>query len=368
MICSLRSSVLLFEKNARPFILKELEILASVVGISIEEKVSIRVNGTGIRVSDYKLDELEKKLKETGSDLVLVQPDLPPSEKIAIMKKTKADVLDRTALLLEVFEVNAGSREAKLQIEVAKYKHEIPLLREILNRSKRGELPGFMAGGTYAIDRYYKQVRKSVARARRELEEIRKRRAVLRERRKKVGLPSVAIVGYANAGKTTLFNALTGNNKAVGPTPFTTLSPKTSRHLSLPMLLVDTVGFVLNVPPEIVEAFYGTLEEIKEADALIFALDIGEEEDVLEEQMKQAAETFSNLDSIYKPVVIAANKIDSVIEGDLERKAELIAARASKIFPKYLGTHLISALRRMGIEEVEEAVWLALNQRQECLG
>lgn len=283
------------------------------------------------------------------------------------MKKTKADVMDRTTLLLEVFEVNAGSREAKLQIEVARYKHEIPLLREILNRSKRGELPGFMSGGTYAIDRYYKQVRKAIARARKELEEIRKRRSVIRERRKKVGLPSAAIVGYANAGKTTLFNVLTGSNKAVGPIPFTTLSPKISRHISLPLLLVDTVGFVLNVPPEIVEAFYGTLEEIKEADALIFTLDISEEDEVLEEQIKQAAETFSNLDSIYKPIVIAANKIDSVSEIEFKEKEGFINEQASSLFPQYLGIQPISALKRIGIEKVEEKVWLALNQKQECL-
>jgi len=361
---SRRSSVLLFERGTSPYILKELEVLASVLGISVLDRVSLRANGSGVRISDFKLEELDRKLRQSGSDLVLIQPELPPSEKIAIMKRTKAEVMDRTLLLLEVFESNAGSREAMLQIEMARYRHEIPLLREILNRSKRGELPGFLSGGTYAIDRYYKQVRRSMARARKELEEIRRRRAILRERRKKMGLPSVAIVGYANAGKTTLFNAMTGSNKLAGPVPFTTLSPKTARHTSLPLLLVDTVGFVLNVPPEILEAFYGTLEEIKEAEALIFVLDISEEEEVLEEQMRQAAETFRNLDSAYKPTVIAANKIDAVGSAEIGRKLELVNSMGSELFPEFRGAHPVSALRRTGTEEVERAAWLALSQKQ----
>ncbi|MEM3285267.1 MAG: hypothetical protein QXP23_02520, partial [Fervidicoccaceae archaeon] len=144
MIGATRNSVLLYDRRAPQYILKELSALASVVGIAIVESVSIRNGSSRTRISDFKLNELKKKLIESNSDIVLLEPELFPSQKIAIMKKTGAEVIDRTMLLLEVFERNAGSREAKLQIEVAKHKHELPLLRELINRSKRGELPGFM--------------------------------------------------------------------------------------------------------------------------------------------------------------------------------------------------------------------------------
>ncbi|MBE9391601.1 GTPase HflX [Fervidicoccus fontis] len=340
-----------------------MKTLSVLIGLDIQESVTIRKNSGRYLISDYKLREIVEKKEKVKAEVILIEPELPPRDKINIIKATKADVIDRTLLLLEVFESNAGSKEAKLQISLARSGHMLPLVREVLNNSKRGELPGFLAGGTYAIDKYYRQLRRQVAKTRRELEEIRIRRDILRERRRVSGLSLIAIIGYANAGKTTLFNLLTGSNKETSNKPFTTISPKVSLS-NLGFLVIDTVGFVMNVPPEIIEAFYSTLEEIREADVLLLLLDSTEDLFLIEERVKQASVTLSNIESLYKPIVVALNKVEKTGRDDIEEKRAKLYQTCKSVFPMFVGLAKVSAKKGLGIDEMVNVIWKALNRKQ----
>lgn len=364
MINDLKKCVLIYDKYAPSYLISEIEILLRILGYEVASRIQIRKEGPNYKFSEYKINQIVEELKRSGAEIVVLEPDVPPSQIILLMKKTKKDVYDRTMILLEVFERNAGSKEAKLQISLAKNKHSLPLIREFINRSKRGELPGFLAGGTYAAEKYYKYMRKQTARVRDELEEIRAKREMLRSRRKMLKIPVIAVVGYANAGKTTLFNVLTSSNKETGELPFTTLSPKIGYSRKLNALLIDTVGFVMNVPPEIIEAFYSTLEEISSSDVLLFLIDSTEDYELIEERIAQAHTTLSNINSLYKPILLVLNKIERLKEEELMERERIISSLAKEYLPNLLGILSLSAKYGIGIDKLEGFIRQALSQKQ----
>ncbi len=276
------------------------------------------------------VEEVALAAQQAGVDTVIFYGELQPSSAFQLMKESRARVIDRVQLILEIFVKHAGSREAMLQIEMARIRHELPLVREFIRRSKMGELPGFLGPGGYAVDSYYRHLRRRLAKLRRELEDLRRlRQRRLRERDRR-GMLHVSIVGYASAGKTSLFNALTGLHKPVGPEYFTTLSPK---HYAVSMkgtkiVLVDTVGFIRDIPPEVIEAFYSTLEEIAYSNAIIFVVDVSEDIGTLEEKVRSGFEIMARIGAVGAPVVIAANKIDLVEDyEDRVRALEEVASR-----------------------------------------
>ncbi len=240
------------------------------------------------------------------------------------MKSTGKRVIDRVQLILEIFALHAGSREAKLQIEMARVKHELPLVREWIRRSKMGELPGFLGPGRYAIDAYYRHLTGKLARMRRDLEKIRSMRRVRRASRKKLGFPQVAIVGYASAGKTSLFNVLSGESKPVGREYFTTLHPKHKlvRYLDSSFILVDTVGFIRDIPPEVIEAFYATLEEISDSDLILFVVDVSDPDNLLSEKIASGLDILARIGASTAPTIIVLNKIDLI--NNINNKINLI--------------------------------------------
>lgn len=259
------------------------------------------------------IEEIARRAAEEKPDKIIFYGDLQPSSHFKLVKESRVPVIDRVQLILEIFAMHAGSKEAKLQIEMARIRHEIPLVREWIRRSKMGELPGFLGPGGYAVDAYYRHLTGRLARLRRELEALRRVRRTRLEARRAAGLRHVSIVGYASAGKTTLFNRLTGLDKPVGPEYFTTLHPK---HASIRLggekvVITDTVGFIRRVPPEVIEAFYSTLEEITYSDAVVFVVDVSEHPSRVREKMISGFETMARIGAVGMPVIVAANKIDS---------------------------------------------------------
>lgn len=228
------------------------------------------------------------------------------------------EVLDKVMLILKIFQMHAGSREAVLQIELARLLHELPLIREWIRRSKLGELPGFLGGGRYAIDFQYEHVRRRIVKIRRELEELRKRRNIEHEKRRHSGWIHVAIIGYTNAGKTTLFNALTNLSKPTGDEMFTTLTPKSYAiavcrdMLNTRVVLVDTIGFIKDLPIEIIEAFRAVLEEIRNADILLFVIDVSKNLNAIHNEIESVLKVLQNVGFEGKPMIIALNKLDLV--------------------------------------------------------
>lgn len=258
------------------------------------------------------LTKLEVLKERDNYDVLIVLDKLKPRYIINLYRELRKEVVDRVQLILKIFADHAGSKEARLQIELARLKHELPIIREIIRHTKHGELPGFLGGGRYAVDKYYKMAKSRIARIIRELEKQRLIRNIRRVNRKRKGLPHVALVGYTCAGKTTLFNYFTKNMKPVGPEPFTTLSPKASAVMicGKKMVFVDTVGFIRDIPLEVIEAFYATLEEIVDSDLIILLIDgsKGLRNAIME--LRESLKIMSNIGVHGKPIIIAVNKVD----------------------------------------------------------
>ncbi len=269
---------------------------------------------------------LEKLRNQFDFDKLIIMDRVRPRQLVNLTKELKKEIMDRLLLILEIFAEHAGSREAKLQIELARLKHQYPLIREAIRYAKLGELHGFLGAGRYGYEKYYVMLKEKEARIRREIEKLRKIREVRRKRRGRENIIKVALVGYTCAGKTTLFNYITGLGKPVGPEPFTTLSPKTSAitFMGKKIYFTDTVGFIRDLPPEIVEAFYATLEEIKYSDIIVNIVDASKTLKEIEIELIESSNVFSRLGIHGKPVIVALNKIDLVEEDTITKIIESI--------------------------------------------
>jgi len=315
-----------------------------------------RVSGSRL-LSRAKLEEVAEKAEPLRGDenaRIIVYDELRPREYFRIVKRAGVDAIDRTLLILEIFALHAGSREAQYQIELARLRHQLPLVREAIRLAKMGELPGFLGPGGYAVDKYYRYMVSRMARIRRELQRLAERRARERSKRRSAGLPHVAIVGYASAGKTSIFNRLTGLSKPIGPEYFTTVSPKV-RAASLggvKAALVDTVGFIARVPPEIIEAFHATLEEVAQADVVLHVVDLSEPDHVIAEKLEEGLATLRRIGVVDKPMVIAANKIDLVAADERDRLLGLLGAMASASYPALAAVVPVSAATGEGLGEL----------------
>ena len=360
----MKKAVLVASRKTPLYLTREFETLARVAGYEIVGKIVIRPRGSKHRLTHSKLEEIIQEIKAREAEYVLVQPDLPPSDILLLRKNTRKEIVDRTLLLLEVFERNAGSKEAKLQIQVARMKHELPFIKELVNRAKRGELPGFLAGGAYAVDRHYRHVRKKVAEYNTALEKLRLQRRITRKRRRKSGFISVAIVGYANAGKTTLFNKLTGSSKQTGNTPFTTITPKTARSSrGAPIVYTDTVGFVSNVPAEIIDAFHATLEEITFSDIIVYVLDITEDTGIIEKRLGDSFHTLRKIGAIDKPLIIFLNKVDECMEEKILEKIIAVRKHTTMEYPSAIFILKGSAKDAYTAKTLEDVLWRLVELR-----
>ncbi|MEM3042476.1 MAG: GTPase [Thermoplasmata archaeon] len=311
---------------------------------------------------------------------------LKPGQVFHLEKELGTRVLDRVGLILEIFSRRAGSREARLQVELARLRYEVPLVREYIHRTRTGEHPGlFFSGGEYQVDDYYRMIRARMAAIRKELETIGKERAQRRKTRRRGGRALVALAGYTNAGKSALFRALTSEDSPVGPELFTTLSTTTRRLAEAEgggghtgrgdgtplaraggtaaaltggswgvqgsrILLTDTVGFIRDLPPWLIEAFRSTLEEVFLSDVVVVVVDVS---DPLEEIQVKTATTLGVLrkGGATVPVVAAFNKMDLVGREEGMRRASAIALRHG--LQKYC---LTSALDGTGLPELTRLV------------
>ncbi len=273
-------------------------------------------------LSRTKLNEIEYSIEENDVDAIIFYGNPKPSIISKIMKSTGKEVIDRTLLILEIFSQHAGSKEARLQIELARLKHVTPLVREMVRRKRMGEMPGFMGPGIYDVEKYYRHIKNRISRLRRELERIRKRRESMRKNRSDI--PHVSIVGYASAGKTSLFNTLTGESKPVGEEYFTTLLPKHKAILyrGKKIIFIDTVGFIRNIPPEIIEAFHATLEETVFSDLILFVLDVSEDYETVMHKLDTGLSILSRIEADVNPIVLVLNKIDRARGGVVTRIEE----------------------------------------------
>jgi GTP-binding protein HflX len=268
-----------------------------------------------------KTEEVRDTVKELGADLVIVDDELKPSQVHNLQAVVGVDVFDRIRVILEIFTRRARSQEAKLQVELATLQHRIPLVKETINLLKKGERPGLLAGGEVGTHQYLREIRQRMAKIKRELEDVRKVRSVRRKHRRRRSFVTVSVAGYTNAGKTSALNMLTEAGAEVDSRYFSTLSPlsRTVEGVESRVLINDTVGFIEDLPPWLIDAFESTLEEVYDADLVILVIDASEDLETVERKVRTSLEIIKR-DEDVPPILFLLNKVDLIFPSELRSK------------------------------------------------
>ncbi len=268
-----------------------------------------------------------------------------------LAKATGVEAIDRFQLILEIFTRRATTTEAQLQIQLAKLKYELAHAKERVRLAKKGEQPGFMGLGAYEVDVYYEAVKKQIHTIQKKLRKIREKRVLHRERRAELGFSSISLAGYTNAGKSSLFKALTDEEVPVDASLFTTLST-TTRLVKLSkkkFLLTDTVGFIDRLPLTLIEAFRSTLEETIYSDLILLVVDISESISLIKRKLDVSLETIEQIGASGIPIITALNKIDLLSPEEIHQRLEMLKEKAPKSIP-------ISALHKTNIEMLKQEI------------
>ena len=321
---------------------------ADVVGLDVQRRSQIDARhfiGMG------KVEELRAMRLEGGFDLIMCNEDLSPRQQRNLELDLKTRVLDRTEVILEIFAQHARTHEGRLQVEAARLHHLLPRLigAYAYDRQVGGRRGGVGARGGFGeqqIEVERRRIRRRVRDLEREIELVRTQRHQQRTGRRRAALETAAIVGYTNAGKSTLLNALTGAGVRAEKKLFATLDP-TTRKLELPagreLLVTDTVGFIQKLPTDLIAAFRATLEEVTEADLILQVLDVSSPS--IEEQAETVDKILRDLDAADKPRVVALNKVDLL--GTAARRRAI-----GSLSSRYPGAVAISAIGRAGFGEL----------------
>ncbi|MBO8142663.1 MAG: GTPase HflX [Firmicutes bacterium] len=268
-----------------------------------------------------KAAEVRDLVWETGADLVVVDDELSPAQARNLENLVEARVVDRTQLILDIFAQRARTKEGKLQVELAQLNYQLPRLAGAgTHLSRLGGGIGTRGPGETKLETDRRRIRRRIAEVRAELEDVRRTRAIQRAGRRRAGMPVVALVGYTNAGKSTLMNALTKAGVAAEDRLFATLDPTIRRVELTPgseVLLADTVGFVRKLPHQLVAAFRATLEEVQEADVLLHVVDAAQAGADL--RIEAVKGVLDELGVLGKPMVTAFNKLDKADDPDAVR-------------------------------------------------
>ena len=273
-----------------------------------------------------KVEELAQMVEETGAERVIFDNSLRTLQTYNLAKATKVEVIDRFQLILEIFTKRATTTEAQLQIQLATVRNELRHAREKVRLSKGSEQPGFMGLGAYEADVYRDAIKRQVQTIQKKLAKVREKRVLQRERRTELGFLTISLAGYTNAGKSSLFNALTEGSVRVDNALFTTLSTTTRivEFSNRKFLLTDTVGFIDRLPISLIEAFHSTLEETIFSDLIIIVLDLNEPVETIEKKNSVCLETIERLGASGIPTVTALNKIDLINEAERKQKIEIL--------------------------------------------
>lgn len=295
-------------------LLDELEELADTAGADTVGRViqKLECPDSATFVGTGKLEEIKEFAENAGADLLIFDSELSPSQQRNIEKSTDIRTIDRTLLILDIFGQRANSGEGRIQVELARYQYMLPRLSgQGKNLSRQGGIGMKRGAGESKLESDRRHIRRRITALKEQLSDIEKRRENQRKRRKKNRLPTVAIVGYTNAGKSTLLNYLTDAGVLAKDMLFATLDP-TARGLKLPdgqtVIFIDTVGLIRKLPHGLVDAFKPTLEEAAQADVILNICDASNPE--ADEHLRVTNELLGELGCVGKPIISVFNKVD----------------------------------------------------------
>lgn len=334
--------------------MEELRELASSAGAEVVDTVTQKLSKptAPFYIGKGKAEALRNSVQDQRVTSVIFNDELSPAQGRNLENLLSRKVLDRTQLILDIFAQRARSREGRLQIELAQLQYLLPRLTRMWNHLSRqtGGI-GTRGPGETQLEVDRRRVQERIARLERELEGVRKVRTVQRRGRKRHQWPVAAVVGYTNAGKSTLLNLMTGADVLAADKLFATLDP-TTRSFMLPnkqrVLLTDTVGFLRNLPHTLIESFKATLEEVREADLLIHVVDLSHPR--VDEQMQAVEAVVAELGAFGKQTLLVFNKVDLLHDPEL---AEIYRRR-------FAGSVAISAKTGIGVQDFVDAVQMAL--------
>ncbi|MEN9872712.1 MAG: GTPase HflX [Actinomycetota bacterium] len=342
--------------------LRELAALAETAGAQVLDGMIQRraMPDSTSFLGKGKAQELKDLVRALGADTVIADAELAPSQRRALEDIVKVKVIDRTAIILDIFAQHAKSREGKAQVELAQLEYLLPRLRgwgESMSRQAGGQAAGGVGIGSRGpgetkIELDRRRINTKMAKLRREITQMKQARDVKRAKRANSGVPQIAIAGYTNAGKSSLLNRLTKAGVLVENALFATLDPTVRKHETedgREYTLADTVGFVRNLPHQLVEAFRSTLEEIADADLILHVVDATDPDPL--GQISTVRNVIAEVDASAIPELVVFNKADLISEDDQIRLRGLIP-----------GSLLVSARSGLGIEDLERAISLGLPQ------
>ncbi len=313
-----------------------------------------------------KLDELLALKDRAECNVVVFDDELSPIQQRNLEAILKIKVIDRSALILDVFAKRAHTREGKLQVELAQHQYLLPrLVGQWRHLERLGGGIGTRGPGESQLETDKRLIQRKIQHLKKEIEQVKKHRELYRHQRRKVGIPIVALVGYTNAGKSTLLNALTEAEAFVEDKVFATLDP-TTRRVMLPdqsrVLLTDTVGFIRKLPPAIITAFRATLEELAEASILLHVVDLAAHNAA--EQCQTVENVIAELNLTDKPRITALNKIDLLLDRNQKwGEGEAIEYLSGWSLETNTNTVLISAARKWGLTRLLECITQVLTPK-----
>jgi len=329
---------------------EEARAMAENIGYDVVEVMIQKRNSDhhSYFIGPGKVEELKEIVDSNEVETVIFANTLPSSQVFKIQQRLGGEVrvIDRNLLILEVFDKRAMTKEAKLQIKLAKLKYTLSWGREFIKlRGIMGEQVGWMGPGDYPFQEYTRAARQRISRMESQLRDLDRKKDITRGRRRELGFPTVALAGYTQAGKTTLFNRLASETKNVGLGPFTTLSTfarkvrvEASPHSEF--LLIDSIGFIEDMHPTIVKAFTATFGEIAHSDVILLFVDASEETHTITRRCSSMNKILREIGAD-GGIIVCANKIDLIGPEELERALEVIREG-------FIGTKIIAISARTG--------------------
>ena len=337
--------------------IKEAVSLADAAGYIIVKTVTQReITHSKHGIGRGKAEEVKELVADIKPDVIIFDEVLRPRQAYSLASLCKVEIIDRERLILEIFERRASTAESRIQIKLAQLRYDITRARDMVRLARAGEQPGFFGLGKYEADVYVLDIKRHIVLLDKKLEKEEKRRQLHRTHRARSGLPTVSLAGYTSAGKTTLFNMMTGEGKITGQGLFTTLSTFT-RAVQLrgeKALLNDTVGFVSKLPAYMIDAFKSTLDELKYANLVVLVIDISEPIEEIALKYKSSLDVINEFEVPATKIIYVLNKVDLTSPEDAFDKAgQLGILDTKRVIP-------VSARTGHNIEQLKDMIGLML--------